>query len=49
MRTTMAESTDTTSSSPTSSARPARLGVSLALAAATVVALTGCADVIRNA
>lgn len=49
MRTKPAESTDTTSSTPTSSPRPARLGVSLALAAATMVAFTGCADAIRNA
>lgn len=49
MRTKPAESTDTTASSPTASPRPARLGATLALATATVVALTGCADAIRNA
>ncbi|NUL44259.1 thioredoxin domain-containing protein [Cellulosimicrobium funkei] len=49
MRTKLAESTDTTESSPTPSRRPARLGATLALAAATMVALTGCADAIRNA
>ncbi|GAA1115912.1 DsbA family protein [Citricoccus alkalitolerans] len=49
MRTKPAENTDPAASSPTSTHRPVRLGVSLALAAATVVALTGCAEAIRNA